>query len=64
MALAQGLSEMKTVKPMSLHLQSMVVLLPMFNQDIKIVTSEAEDHIKITVKGLGLKSDRSKIEEP
>lgn len=58
MAMAEGLSRMKALKPLSLHTQTMLALLPMFRPDLAITTSEpsGEEAVMIEVKGLAMKN--------
>jgi hypothetical protein len=57
MAIAEGVSKMRTVKPLSLHTQTMLVLLPMYRSDLKIDCVEEETSIVISVSGLAIKNE-------
>ena len=52
--LAVGKSQMRVQKPLSLHTQTMLVLLPMFREDLKIEVEEEKESVLITVHGLGI----------
>lgn len=58
MAVAQGTSEMVTKKPLSMHTQTMLVLLSMFRPELVIEQEPLEDSVKIKVTGLGLSPER------
>jgi len=58
MAMAKGTSEMITKKPLSMHTQTMLVLLSMFRPELEIVQEPLEDAVKIKVTGLGLSPER------
>lgn len=54
MGLAEGTSRVRTTKPLSLHCQTMVELMPMYHPDIKFKVTEEEKTVLIEVEGIGL----------
>ena len=63
MAIAQGTSEMLAKKPLSMHTQTMLVLLSMFRPELEVVQEPLDEAIKIKVTGLALLPDRNPAEE-
>lgn len=58
MAIAKGTSEIMTKKPLSMHTQTMLVLLSMFRPELEIVQEPLDDAVRIKVTGLGLTPER------
>ena len=58
MAIAKGTSEIMTKKPLSMHTQTMLVLLSMFRPELEIVQEPLNDAVRIKVTGLGLTPER------
>ena len=48
---------MQALKPLSLHTQTMLALLPMFRKDLVITAEEQEESVLITVNGLGIQRE-------
>lgn len=57
MALAKGTSRIRTIKPLSLHCQTLVQLLPMFNKGINIKCTDEEETVLIEIQGIGLEME-------
>jgi hypothetical protein len=57
MGLAEGTSRIRTIKPLSLHCQTMVELMPMYHPGIKFKVTEEESTCLIEVEGIGLKME-------
>ena len=49
MVLAVGKSQMRVQKPLSLHTQTMLVLLPMFREDLNIEVEEQAESVVVTI---------------
>ena len=62
MAMAQGESEMLTKKPLSMHTETMLVLLSMFRPEISIEQEPLDNAVRIKIAGLGLGPDRNPVE--
>ena len=64
MALAKGISTIRTVPNLALHATTMLELLPMFTDKIKIDQRTNKDGTwMISIKGIGLKMLGEKMEE-
>ena len=63
MAIAQGTSEMLAKKPLSMHTQTMLVLLSMFRPELEVVQEPLDEAIKIKVTGLALLPERTPAAE-
>ena len=59
MAIANGTSEMLAKKPLSMHTQTMLVLLTMFRPELEIVQEPLENAVRIKITGLALMPDRT-----
>lgn len=55
MALAEGTSAIRTVKPVTGHINGMISILKQFLPDLKIDITEHDESTQIEIEGIGLK---------
>ena len=54
MAMAEGVSKMRTIAPLSLHTETMVALLRIYRPDLSIRVDTQEKSVVIEVDGLAI----------
>ena len=55
MALAEGTSKIRTVKPLTGHINGMIRILQQFIPELKIDITEYDDSTQIEIEGIGFK---------